>query len=81
MSELRELGDVEIHEGRTILAVVGQHLAKRAGLGAEILRAVADAGVNVEMVSFAAGAINLSMVIADADIDRAVGTLHRVLFD
>ena len=79
--ELRELGEVEILEGRAILAVVGQHLAKRAGLGAEIMRAVADAGINVEMVSFAAGSINLSMVIADADIDRAVGTLHRVLFD
>lgn len=79
--ELRALGEVEILEGRAILAVVGQHLAKRAGIGAEILRAVAEAGVNVEMVSFAAGAINLSMVIADADIDRAVGTLHRVLFD
>ncbi len=80
-SELAALGDVEVFEGRAILAVVGQHLAKRAGLGAEILRAVADAGVNVEMVSFGAGSINLSMVIADADIGKTVATLHRVLFD
>ncbi len=78
--ELGRLGRVEILRGRTILAVVGQHLATRAGLGAEILRAVADAGVNVEMVSYAAGAINLSMVIADRDIQRAVSTLHDVLF-
>ena len=78
--DLRALGEVEIVEGRAILAVVGQHLSKRAGLGAEILRAVADAGVNVEMISFAAGSINLSMVIADADIDKAVSTLHKVLF-
>jgi hypothetical protein len=32
-------------------------------------------------VSFAAGSINLSMVIPDADIDPTVATLHRVLFD
>jgi aspartate kinase len=80
-AELRALADVEIKTGRTILAVVGQHLAGRAGLGAEILRAVADAGVNVEMVSYACGSINFSMVIADADIGPAVSTLHRVLFE
>jgi len=79
--EMRELGEVEIHEGRTILAVVGQHLADRAGLGAQILQAVAAAGVNVELISYAFGAINLSMVIADRDITRAVETLHRFLFE
>ncbi|HZO13808.1 MAG TPA: aspartate kinase [Polyangiaceae bacterium] len=80
-AELRALGDLEIHTGRTILAVVGQHLAERPGLGADILRAVANAGVNVEMVSYAFGAINFSMVIADADIGPAVSTLHRMLFE
>jgi aspartate kinase len=79
--ELKQLGEVDIHDGHTILAVVGQHLAERAGLGAKILHAVAAAGVNIEMISYAYGAINLSMVIADSDIDRAVETLHRVLFE
>ena len=79
--ELRAMGEVTVVSGRTILAVVGQHLADRPGLGAAILRAVAEADVNVEMISYAHGAINLSMVIADADIDRAVATLHRVLFE
>jgi aspartate kinase len=79
--DLRELGEVAIFDERTILVVVGQHLATRAGLGAEILSAVAAAGVNVEMISYGFGAINLSMVIADSDIDRAVATLHRVLFE
>jgi aspartate kinase len=81
VAELRRLGDVKLEGDRTILAVVGQHLARRAGLGAEILRAIADAGVNVEMVSYASGGINFSMVIADADIGPAVSTLHRVLFE
>ncbi len=79
--ELAAMGEVQVHEGRTILAVVGQHLATRAGLGAAILQAVADAGVNVEMISYACGAINLSMVISDQDIARAVATLHEVLFE
>ncbi len=81
LPELEALGRCSVERGRTILAVVGQHLAKRTGLGAEVLAAVADAGVNVEMISFAAGSINLQMVIADADIAAAVAPLHRVLFE
>jgi aspartate kinase len=81
LAALSELGEVTMQEGRTILAVVGQHLAARAGLGAKIMAAIAGAGVNVEMVSFAADSINMTMVIADEHIDRAVTTLHRVLFE
>jgi aspartate kinase len=79
--ELRKLGEVTLSPGRTVLAVVGQHLVTRVGLGADILRAVAQADVNVEMISYASGSINLSMVVADADVGRAVSVLHRVLFD
>lgn len=79
--ELDALGRCAVEPGRTILAVVGQHLAERKGLGAEVLAAVAEAGVNVEMISYAAGSINLQMVIPDADIGAAVATLHRVLFE
>ncbi len=79
--ELGKLGEVKLASGRTVLAVVGRHLVSRAGLGADILRAIAQAGVNVEMISYAAGSINLSMVIADADVARAVAVLHRVLFE
>lgn len=81
LPELEALGRCTLLEGRTTLAVVGQHLAKRKGLGAEVLTAIADAGVNVEMISFAAGSINLQMVIADEDIAKAVATLHAVLFE
>ncbi|MCZ7680530.1 MAG: hypothetical protein M5U28_17910 [Sandaracinaceae bacterium] len=64
--ELEALGRCTVERGRTILAVVGQHLAVRKGLGAEVLAAVAEAGVNVEMISYAAGSINF----ADGDPRR-----------
>jgi aspartate kinase len=79
--ELAALGEVEVREGRSILAVVGRELGRSRGIGAEILEAIAAAGVNVEMVSSAMGSINLSMVIADEDVPRAVPALHRVLFE
>ena len=80
-AKLAHVGQCDIQTDRTILAVVGQHLAHKAGLGSEILHAIATAGVNVEMISFAAGSINLQMVIADEDVEAAVAVLHRVLFE
>lgn len=80
LPELRELGEVSVLSERTLLVVVGRHLATRAGLGAKVMQAIADAGVNVEMVSHSVGSINISMLIRDEDIDRAVSVLHDVLF-
>lgn len=79
--ELEALGRVTIQPGRTILAVVGQQLAEGRGTGAQILGAVAEAGVNVEMISYASGSMNLQMVIRDEDIRAAVATLHAMLFE
>ncbi len=81
LSELTRLGDVRVEEGKTLLVVVGRCLAGRAGLGAAILQAVASAGVNVEMISYGLNSISLTMLIADADVDGAVGVLHKGLFE
>lgn len=81
LAELSSLGDCRVEGGKTLLVVVGRHLAERAGLGAAILQAVAEAGVNVEMVSYGMKSISLTMLIADADVGRAVGVLHRRLFE
>lgn len=78
--ELGTIGKVELRHGKTILAVVGQHLPERSGIGARVLGAVAGAGVNVEMISYGMESINFTMLIDDADIGRAVKVLHEMLF-
>lgn len=79
LPELRALGECSVATGKTLLCVVGQHMPRRKGLAAEILRVVADADVNVEMLSYGEGSINLSMLIDDADVGRAVPVLHAAL--
>jgi aspartate kinase len=81
LADLAALGAFEVASGKTLLVVVGRKLAERAGLGAAILQAAADAGVNVEMVSYGMKSISLTMLIADADVANAVGVLHRRLFE
>lgn len=81
LPELEPFGQCQVTQGRTILVVVGQHLAERPGLGSEIMGAVAGAGVNIEMMSYGMGSINFTMLIDDGDIGRAVPVLHEVLFE
>lgn len=80
LPDLQALGECELRSGKTILVVVGRHLPERSGIGAKILQGVADAGVNVEMISYGLDSIALTMLIDDADIKQAVGVLHRMLF-
>jgi aspartate kinase len=80
-ADLADLGECRIDSGKTILAVVGHSLPVQAGAAAHITSAVADAGVNIEMLSYASGSINVSMVIDDRDVDMAVRTLHTKLFE
>ncbi len=81
LADLAGLGTCVVEGGKTLLVVVGRHLAERAGLGATLLQAMAEAGVNVEMVSYGMKSISLTMLIADDDVGPAVGVLHRRLFE
>lgn len=81
MADLAAIGACRLTTGKTILAVVGHRLPERSGAGAWILRALADATVNVEMLSYGLGSINLTMVLDDADVDRAVRALHAALLE
>ena len=81
MTSLERLGEVRVEHGKTVLVVVGRQLATKAGLGAAILGAMADAAINVEMVSYGLKSISLTLLIPDADVSRAVSVLHRSLFE
>lgn len=75
------LGSCRLDADKTLLAVVGHELPTSAGIAARVLGALAGASVNVEMLSYGLGSINVSMVIADRDVDVAVRALHGALFE
>ncbi len=79
-ADLAEFGNIEIVPHKTILAVVGKHLPQRPGLGTQILTAMSQAAVNVEMISYGRKSINFSMLIDDHDIAIVVPILHKMLF-
>jgi aspartate kinase len=76
--DLMALGEVKVLVHMAIVSVVGRGFVQRSGLAARIFQALRD--VNVVMISFGASDVNVSCVVAEADAERAVKSLHHEFF-
>src|SRR5438876_2832498 len=76
--ELREFSDVSIEDGQAIVCLVGENIRYTPGVAARVFGALN--GANIRMISQGASLLNLSLVVAEADLARAVGSLHREFF-
>src|SRR5437762_1086152 len=76
---LKKIADVEMIDNQCIVVVVGENLMFDARTGARVLEALH--GIPVKMVSLGRSGLNLSIVVDDADADRAVQSIHSVLFE
>ena len=77
--DLATLGEVQVLPQMAIVSLVGRGFVRRSGLAARIFQALRD--VNVVMISFGASDVNLSVVVSEADAERAVRSLHAEFFE
>lgn len=78
--KLAAYGRVTIDRNKSLVCIVGRELKNQLGLGGRVFTALADAKVNVEMISHGANNINLSFLVDDTQIDATVHALHEALF-
>lgn len=75
---LEPYGTVKIEKDCAILCMVGQDLWKDNVFVGRVFKALPE--VPVKMISLGSSEINLSMVVAQADLDRAVTSVHKEFF-
>jgi aspartate kinase len=64
------------HEGEIAkVSLVGAGMKTSPGIAAKMFRVLADEGINIEMIS--TSTIRISVVIAAAEMERAVRSLHK----
>jgi aspartate kinase len=80
LAELETIADVTSEDKQAIVCLVGEDIHGRTGIAASVFSTVADAGVNVRMISQGASEINISFVIKEADVPHAVRQLHARFF-
>jgi aspartate kinase len=77
-ADLERIAEVNVVRNQAIVCLVGEAIRETPGVGARIFSAIRD--VNVRMVSQGASLLNLSFVVDDADLQRAVAALHAEFF-
>ena len=80
VQDLKRMGSVEVEGNKAIICLVGENLRGRIGVAASVFTVLARAGVNVHMISQGASEINISFVIEEADVTKAVQELHAHFF-
>lgn len=65
---------VEVDPNIGKVSLVGAGMKSHPGVAARVFRVLADAGVNIEMIS--TSAIRISCVVRETDVDQAVRALH-----
>ncbi len=77
-AELEKFAQVSHTAGQAIVCVVGENLRHTPGIAAKMFQALED--INILMISQGASRLNVSFVIDEKDLERAIQALHQTFF-
>ncbi|ODN30486.1 aspartate kinase [Fervidobacterium thailandense] len=73
---LNEIEEVTFKHDKALIAVVGEGLLDHHGIASRIFKAVADGGINVEMISAGASEVSLYFIVPEEAEVEAVRRVH-----
>jgi aspartate kinase len=76
--ELSAFSEVSMEPDQAIVCLVGENIRYTPGVASRVFHALG--GINIRMISQGASLLNLSFVIAAADLRPAVEALHKEFF-
>ncbi|MDH4129300.1 MAG: aspartate kinase [Spirochaetota bacterium] len=77
IEELSSIGEVSFYSDKAILSMVGQNMRSTIGIAGKMFSCLSENGINIEMISQGASEINISCVIQNEEVDKAVQALHK----
>jgi aspartate kinase len=78
VAEMSEFSEVSTEPDQAIVCLVGENIRHTPGVASRAFGSLG--GANIRMISQGASLLNLSFVIADADLHQAVKALHEEFF-
>ncbi len=78
-ADSEKIGDVKYSGRKAIVCLVGENIREIPGVAAQVFNAMAR-GINVRMISQGASEINMTFVIDEDDVPKAVRSLHDEFF-
>jgi aspartate kinase len=78
VADLSRFGETVVEGDQALICLVGENLKFKPGVASRIFSSLEN--VNVSMISHGASAINVSFIVAGADVESAVRMLHQRFF-
>jgi aspartate kinase len=78
VTEMSEFSEVSTEPDQAIVCLVGENIRYTPGVAARAFGSLG--GANIRMISQGASLLNLSFVVAETDLRRAVEALHNEFF-
>lgn len=79
LKDLQTVADINVKTDKAIVTVVCDSLQASSLISCGC-SALAEAGINIQMISQGASKVNISMIVNDDEADKAVQTLHNAYF-
>ncbi len=80
IKDLEQIADVNVDNDQAVICLVGEDIHGKPGIAASVFNTVAEAQVNIRMISQGASEINISFVVKENDVPRVVRHLHEHFF-
>ncbi|MFN8341151.1 MAG: bifunctional aspartate kinase/homoserine dehydrogenase I [Cyclobacteriaceae bacterium] len=75
-----EMDHVHAEDNLAIVAVVGEHMKHNPGTSGRMFHALGKNGVNVSAIAQGSSELNISAVIRESDVAKALNALHEAFF-
>jgi aspartate kinase len=80
VAELALLGEAKVEPHQAMVCVIGHGITTASDVAAKVFTTLAEAGVRVRVISQGAIKVNIALLVAEQDMQRAVVALHQRFF-
>ncbi|MCB9210375.1 MAG: bifunctional aspartate kinase/homoserine dehydrogenase I [Ignavibacteriales bacterium] len=75
-----QIREIEAEENLSIIAVVGEDMRHTPGISGKVFNALGKNGINIIAIAQGSSELNISFVIKNAELSKALNVLHDSLF-
>jgi aspartokinase/homoserine dehydrogenase 1 len=72
---------IDVEEDQSIVALVGDRMREQSGVSGKAFHALGKNGVNIRAIAQGSTERNISIVLSDRDVTKALNVLHEGLFE
>lgn len=78
--QARKLSPPEIETDLAVLAIVGENMKQTPGMSGRLFHALGRNGINVRAIAQGSSEYNISVIISQADLSKALNAVHDAFF-